>query len=249
MAILNLTSGIVFVKGWNGTVTVSSLTLSGVSRQLTLLDPAGGGTGFRMYHSASTTVAPEWMELRVLFENVARLDYGNTSGGTARPFAIALGGTATWQWGTSGAGKLTIMNGVTAVGWGVPGIYGIGNTVAATNTGTASIATYTVGAADGTFEVSANCLVTTSTTHSFSLDVTYTDEGNNARTMILPVNRLTGTFLADALITNTTGVGVYHTPVITIRAKAATAITIRTSSGGTFTTVVYNARGVIKQVD
>lgn len=136
----------------------------------------------------------------------------------------------------------------TTAGLGVPPIVGYGNTVAATNTGTASIAAFTVGAADGTFEVSANCLVTTSTTHSFSLDVTYTDEGNTARTLILPVTQLAGDFLTGGLITNVTGAGPYESTVMTIRAKAATAITVRTSAGGTYTTVVYNARGVIKQV-
>jgi hypothetical protein len=132
---------------------------------------------------------------------------------------------------------------------GIPfGTVANGNVVAATDTGTASIATYTVGAADGTFEVSANCLVTTATTHSFSLDVTYTDESNVARTLILPVAQLAGTFITGGLITNITGAGPYEASVMTIRAKAATAITVRTAAGGTYTTVVYNARGVIKQV-
>ena len=144
--------------------------------------------------------------------------------------------------------KLTAYNAVSTAGWGIPATYGYGDVAAATNTGTASIATYTVGAADGTFEVGCNILITTSTTFTFSCDVTYTDEGNTARTLVLPVEGLAGTFLANGLITNTTGAGPYESAVMTIRAKAATAITVRTSSGGTFTTVVYNARGVIKQV-
>jgi hypothetical protein len=113
---------------------------------------------------------------------------------------------------------------------------------------TASIATFTVGAADATFEVGCNVLVTTATTHSFSCDVTYTDEGNSARTMVLPVVQLAGTFVTTGLITNVTGAGPYESPAMNIRAKASTAITVRTSAGGTYTTVVYNARGVIKQV-
>lgn len=138
--------------------------------------------------------------------------------------------------------------GIATVGWGVPAVYGYGDVAAATDTGTASIATYTVGAADGTFEVGCNVLVTTSTTHSFSCDVTYTDESNVARTLVLPVAQLAGSFVASGLITNVTGAGPYESPTMTIRAKAATAITVRTSAGGTYTTVVYNARGVIKQV-
>lgn len=132
-------------------------------------------------------------------------------------------------------------------GNGVSSIYGYGDTVAATNTGTASIATFTPSV-DGTFQVGCNVLITTSTTHSFSCDVTYTDEGNVARTMVLPVVQLAGTFVTTGLITNVTGTGPYESPTMTIRVKASTAITVRTSSGGTFTGVVYNARGYIAKV-
>ena len=138
--------------------------------------------------------------------------------------------------------------GLTTVGtYGVPNIVAQARATAQTAVN-ASVATYTVGAADGTFEVSANCLVTTSTTHSFSLDVTYTDEGNTARTLILPVAQLAGAFVTGGLITNATGAGPYESTVLHIRAKAATAITIRTSAGGTYTTVTYNVDGTIKQI-
>jgi hypothetical protein len=96
--------------------------------------------------------------------------------------------------------------------------------------------------------VSGNVLVTTSTTHSFSIDVTYTDEGNTARTMILPIQQLGGTFATGGLITNALGTGPYESAVLHIRAKAATAITVRTSAGGTYTTVTYNVDGAIKQI-
>lgn len=144
--------------------------------------------------------------------------------------------------------KTTQYNSINTAGGGLPSIYGYGDVTAVVNTGSAAIATYTVGAADATFEVGCNVLVTTSTTHSFSCDVTYTDEGNTARTMVLPMEQLGGAFITNGLITNVTGAGPYEAPVMTIRAKAATAITVRTSAGGTFTTVTYNGRGVIKQV-
>jgi hypothetical protein len=144
--------------------------------------------------------------------------------------------------------KITGYNGITTAGFGVPAIVASGNVVAATNTGTASIATFTPAAA-GTFEVGCNVLVTTSTTHSFSCDVTYTDEGSSARTLVLPMSvSAGGTFITTGLITNVTGVGPYASPVLNIRSAASTAITVRTSAGGTFTTVIYNARGTIKQV-
>lgn len=144
--------------------------------------------------------------------------------------------------------KLTVYNGVTTAGWGAAIPQAQARAVAVTNVGTASVATYTVGAADGTFEVGCNVLVTTSTNHTFSCDTTYTDESNVARTMVMPVEQLAGAFATSGLITNVTGAGPYESAVMTIRAKAATAITIRTSAGGTFTGVVYNIDGTIKQV-
>jgi hypothetical protein len=156
--------------------------------------------------------------------------------------------------GTANTGNLDIgatisgYNGITTAGFGVPAIVASGNVVAATNVGSASIATFTPAAA-GTFEVGCNVLVTTSTTHSFSCDVTYTDEGSSARTLVLPMSASAGgTFITTGLITNVTGVGPYASPVLNIRSAASTAITVRTSAGGTFTTVIYNARGTIKQV-
>ena len=169
--------------------------------------------------------------------------------------AVALGnGTAADVTGTlkfttlNLVGKTATYNNATTAGMGHPAIYGYVDTAAATNTGTASIAAYPNPASDGTYEVGCNILVTTSTTHSFSCDVTYTDEGNTARTMVLPIEGVGGSFLANGLITNVTGVGPYESAVMTIRVKASTTITVRTSSGGTFTGVVYNARGAIKQV-
>jgi len=164
-----------------------------------------------------------------------------SSAGTFGSLQLETTGVAVLS-GRFSAGGLTSAGTV-----GVPVVAAYGDVAAATNTGTASIATVTP-AVDTTYEVSANCLVTTSTNHSFSLDVTYTDESNVARTMVLPVAALAGAFLTAGLITNVTGAGPYETPAMTIRAKASTAVTVRTSAGGTFTTVVYNARGVIKQV-
>lgn len=145
------------------------------------------------------------------------------------------------------AGKVALISAVTTAGWGVPAIYGSGRVVGTADARAAAAATYTVGAADGTFEVSGNVLVTVSTTHSFSLDVAYTDESNTARTLILPMQLLAGAFITGGLMTNVTGVGPYGSSVIQIRCKASTAITIRVSNG-TFTTVTYNSEGCIKQV-
>lgn len=156
--------------------------------------------------------------------------------------AIGFGTT-----GATGAGYIGNYKGVATAGWGVPAVYGTGRVVGTVDARAAAAATYTVGAADGSFEVSGNVLVTASTTHSFSLDVSYTDESNTARTLILPMALLTGSLLSGGLITNVSGAVPYHSVVVQIRAKAATAITVRVSAG-TFTSVTYNSEGLIKQV-
>jgi hypothetical protein len=141
--------------------------------------------------------------------------------------------------------KVTAYNNVTTAGWGVPSIVAnarfTGQTAAK-----ASVATYTVGAADGSFEVSCNVLVTTATTHSFGCNVAYTDEGNTARTVYLDFATPSAYPSGTAAITNGNGAIPYAGTVRHIRAKAATTITINTV--GTFTTVTYNVEGVIKQI-
>ena len=107
-----------------------------------------------------------------------------------------------------------------------------------------SVATFTLGAADASCEVSANVLVTTSTTHNFTVTCAYTDEGNTARTLTLSFSSLAGV-IATTII-NTGGAVPYEGIPMHIRCKASTAITIATT--GTFTTVTYNVEGVIKQV-
>ncbi len=139
--------------------------------------------------------------------------------------------------------KISSYNGITSAGLGVPVVVAAGRSVGAI-AAVASVSTFTVGAADATFEVSANVLVTTATTHSFNVTVGYTDEGNTARTLTLNFSTLAGV-ISNAAITNVAGAVPYEGVPMHIRAKAATAITIATT--GTFTTVVYNVEGVIKQ--
>ncbi len=141
--------------------------------------------------------------------------------------------------------KITAYNGVATAGWGVPVIVAYGRTVGAT-AAVASIAAYTVGAADASFEVSANVLVTTATTHGFTLTCAYTDEGNSARTLTLTFGLVAGGVTTTS-VANAVGTVPYHGVPVTIRCKADTSITIASAAGGTYTTVVYNAEGVIKQ--
>lgn len=109
----------------------------------------------------------------------------------------------------------------------------------------ASVATFTVGASDGSFEVSANVLVTTATSHAFSVTCAYTDEGNTARTLTMTFGLVAGG-VTTISVANATGAVPYMGVPLHIRCKTATTITIATT--GTFTTVTYNVEGIIKQI-
>lgn len=142
------------------------------------------------------------------------------------------------------AGQISKYNGINTAGNGVPSIYGQGRATGQTaaNTG---VATYTVGSADASFLVWANVLVTTSTTHSFTVTCAYTDEGNTARTITLSFSLVAGGAMTTT-IANAAGAVPYHGIPLAIRCKASTTITIATT--GTFTTVTYNAEGYIARV-
>jgi hypothetical protein len=157
---------------------------------------------------------------------------------------LAPSGSDAYVFTSTGATKVA---GVTAVGLGTPVIVADTRSTGVTNQATASVATFTVGAADGTFEVSANVLVTTSTTHSFTVECAYTDEGNTARTITLPF-RLVGDTTALTSSIAAAATVPYNGVAEQIRAKAATTITIRTQAAGTYTAVVYNVEGLIKQI-
>src|SRR5213078_2677166 len=82
-------------------------------------------------------------------------------------------------------------NNITTAGWGVPAIYGKGRSTAQT-AAVASLATYTVGASDGSFWVSANLNVTAVTLANITVNCDYTDETNTARTLTFTFTNLTG---------------------------------------------------------
>ena len=121
---------------------------------------------------------------------------------------------------------------------------GYGRTVGAT-AAVATVTTMTIGVADGTFLVSANILVTVSTTHAFTVTVTYTDEGSTSRTLTLSFTLVAGGTIVTS-VANANGAVPYMGIPQHIRAKAATSITIATT--GTFTTVTYNVEGFIVQL-
>lgn len=151
------------------------------------------------------------------------------------------------QFGTAVmTGKTTTYNNVATAGWGVPAVYAAGRVTAQT-AAAASIATYTCGAADGSFEVSGNVLVTASTTHAFTMTCAYTDEGNTARVLTFTFSNIGGTLVTS--IANAGGAVPYEGVPLHIRVKASTAITIATAAGGVYTSVTYNAEGIIRQLN
>ena len=109
----------------------------------------------------------------------------------------------------------------------------------------AAVTTYTTPAADGSYEITANVQVTSSTTHDFSVIATYTDETGTERVTTLVFQWLNGT--TTSVISNAAfGVGPYPSVPLPIRAKASTTITVATT--GMFTAVNYHVEAAIKEV-
>ena len=141
-----------------------------------------------------------------------------------------------------GAGGLTI-SGL----FGLPSVIVVatGRSVAAT-AAVSSVATYTVGAVDSSFEVSVNVLVTTATIHAFNVECAYTDEGGTARVITMAFESLAGALVTQVAAAN--GTVPYEGIPLHLRAQATTAITVRTQAAGIYTTVTYNIEAVIRQV-
>lgn len=202
---------------------------------------------FRDNGTAVVTIADGGL---TTFTNAITLNNNTINGGTSGSLTLNPFGSnpVAMTTGLTLVGKISAYNNATTAGWGVPAIYGVGQIAGTVNSRSAAVATYTVGAADGTFKVSGNINVTASSAFSFSLDVVYTDETNTSRTLILPIAQLAGTFVASGLATNITGTGPYESATMHIRCKTGTTITIRPSAGGTYTGVTYNVDAAIVQI-
>lgn len=224
LTVSGLTSGRVVVAGASGALsddadlTFSTDTLTATKLSTTSVTDSGLTSGRVVLASTSGLLADD-----------ADLTF---SGDTLTSKGLIVGTT-----------KLTSYDGIATAGYGVPVVRGSGRSTAQVDA-VAAVATYTVGASDASFIISTNVLVTTSTTHSFTVTCAYTDEGNTSRTLTLSFSNLAGTFLTA--ITNIVGAGPYEGIPLHIRAKSATPITIATT--GTFTTVTYNVEGLIQQV-
>lgn len=260
--VANFASGALSVTNTNNTTGLSIGTFASTGANADSMIAFGNGAQFIPSIQASKALSNAAAALSINPNGGNVLINGVVNGPGALQFpnhatnagGIALG-TGLFLWAaTSGGsglgitGKISSYNGISTSGWGVSTVQADGNITAATNARSAAVAAYTVGAADGTFVVSGAINVTTSTAFTFSLDCVYTDDGNVSRTLVLPIAQLAGTFVASGLATNVTGAGPYESASMTIRCKASTSITLRPSAGGTYTTVVYNVAGNIRQI-
>lgn len=108
----------------------------------------------------------------------------------------------------------------------------------------ANVFTFTLPAADHSYLITSNILVTASTLHSFTTTCSYTDESNTARVLTLNYSQLTGAFVTA--ITNGTGASAYEGVPVQIRCKASTNVVVATT--GTFTSVTYNVEAALVQL-
>lgn len=245
---LQVTGGMHVSGGMSYFGTGWFINLSGDGSYMLATAAAGYNAGFTAHRSGLTqgqycsfdllensTGSSGWsIQMKPSDSNLAILDRVN---GNNLLYFHAGGGTDVYN-------KFTKYDNIATTGKGIPSIYGYARAATGRTAAVASVATYTLPAADGSFLISANVLVTTSTLHNFTVTVAYTDDGNTARTETLPFSVLAGTFITA--ITNASGAVPYTGIPIHIRAKASTAITIATT--GTFTTVTYNVEGSIIQI-
>jgi hypothetical protein len=212
------------------------------------------GQTFEIYHTSDSNTSPVNYERLSLAWNSGQSNFRIASDkggtGTARGLDIQgngigflnTGGTRVFIVNTSG--NISQYGNVATAGQGAIVIRGATRSAAQT-AAVASVATFTPSA-DASFEVSSNVLVTTATSHTFTVTCAYTDEGNTARTATLSFELLAGGTPVTS-ITNTNGAVPYMGVPMHIRVKGGTAITIATT--GTFTTVTYNVEGVIRQIN
>lgn len=213
-----------------GVATVSSWGKIGLTTHISgTLAVANGGTG-------ATTVT-------------GLLQGNGTSAFTAITNSTTVGqilrvtGSNTYGWGALDLADADAVTGVLPFANG--GMDIVSGRATAQTAANNSVATLTVGGADASYSISGNILITTSSAEAFSLQVDYTDEGNTARTVTIPILRIsTGAWIVTTL--SASGAVPYPSTTLPIRCKASTAITVKTS--GTFTGCTYNVEARIIRI-
>jgi hypothetical protein len=219
-----------------GTSTNHPITIFTNNATKFVFDTSGnfrlGSTGLLGFNSGDYSTAID--------TNISRQGAGVVQIGTTA--ANALGSLAFV--GAVMSGKATTYNGIVTEGNGLPSIVKSTRITAQSAAGT--IATYTNPASDASYEVSANLNVSAATSLVTTITCAYTDETNTARTLVMPITALDGNFTTNGAIT-ASAAAVFHTPVLHIRCKASTSITISTTAG-TFTGVTFTAEAQIKLI-
>lgn len=183
--------------------------------------PTQGGTGLTTISQGQLIFGSASNVFSALAKNTSATRYLSNTGTSNNPAWAQIDLT------TGVTGVLPAANGGSGI---------VGNARVTAQTAAAVLTTFTVGASDATFQISANILITSSTLYSFSCTCTYTDESNTSRVLTLNFSQLSGAFVTS--LTNALGASAYEGVPLQIRCKAATTIVIQTT--GTFTTVTYN---------
>jgi hypothetical protein len=148
------------------------------------------------------------------------------------------------------AGNLTLVGAITGSGNGAtslvttiplgnaPLIRASGDLTA--QSGNAVLATYTVGAANGTFEIAPYATITAVVTDVLQIQTAYTDETSTARVAVSFPMGLTSAGL--------TATGASQFPAFSIRAKTGTTITTSANLTTSLGTIAYDAGVTILQL-
>jgi len=113
----------------------------------------------------------------------------------------------------------------------------VGRTAAAT----ISTAAYVASTGDTSYEVSANVLVTTYSSGTFTVTCSYTDDSGTSRTLTLNFSNSAGT-IGTAIAAADAFTGLFQH----IRCKGGTTVTI--ASTGTFTSLTYNIGASLRRL-
>ncbi len=225
--------------GWAGLLSLArggtNADLSATGGAAQYLKQAGAGAAVTVGTIPASDIASPAALTRVDDTNVTLTLGGTPATSLLAAVSLTLGWTGALSVARGGIGTATALAVSVVVASG---------RLTAQVAAVASVAAYTVGGSDESLAISANVNVTTSTLHSFSVQVDYTDETNTAQTLTLTFSQLSAALVST--ITNATGAGPYEGLPVHLRCKAATTVTVKTT--GTFTTVTYNVEAVITKL-